>query len=87
MAELIEMPFGLRTRLGSGNHALDGSPDRPMRRRNFGGKCISGHVRRHSAVGCAKMTEPMEMMFGLWVRVGSRKHIYYVGCTLAAPGE
>jgi len=24
MSELIEMPFGLRTRVGSGNHVLDG---------------------------------------------------------------
>jgi len=29
MAELIEMPFGLRTRVGPGNHVLDGSPDPP----------------------------------------------------------
>jgi len=28
-AEPIEMPFGLRTRVGSGNHVLDGSPDPP----------------------------------------------------------
>ena len=26
-AEPIQMPFGLRTRLGSGNHVLDGGPD------------------------------------------------------------
>ena len=33
-AETIEMPFGLRTRVGPGNHVLDGSPD-PMGRGNF----------------------------------------------------
>jgi len=38
-AELIEMPFGLRTRVGPGNHVLDGGPDPPMGRGNFeGGK-------------------------------------------------
>jgi len=38
-AELIEMPFGLRTRVGPGNHAVDGGPDPPMGRGNFeGGK-------------------------------------------------
>jgi len=38
-AELIEMPFGLRTRVGPGNHVLDGGPDLPMGRGNFeGGK-------------------------------------------------
>jgi len=26
-AEPIEMPFGLRTRVGPGNHVLDGGPD------------------------------------------------------------
>ena len=26
-AESIEVPFGLRTRVGPGNHVLDGSPD------------------------------------------------------------
>jgi len=28
-AEPIEMPFGLRTRVGPGNHALVGGPDPP----------------------------------------------------------
>jgi len=38
MAEPIEMPFVLRTRVGPGNHALDGGPDPPMAWGNFGGK-------------------------------------------------
>jgi len=28
-AKLIEMPFGLRPQVGSGNHVLDGGPDPP----------------------------------------------------------
>ena len=28
-AEPIEMPFGLRTPVGPGNHVLDGGPDPP----------------------------------------------------------
>ena len=28
-AEPIKMPFGLRTRVGQGNHVLDGGPDPP----------------------------------------------------------
>jgi len=28
-AEQVEMPFGLRSRVGPGNHVLDGSPDPP----------------------------------------------------------
>jgi len=35
MAAPIEMPFGLRTRVGPGNHVLDGRPDPPMGRGNF----------------------------------------------------
>jgi len=34
-AEPIEMPFGLRTWVGPGNHVLDGGPDPPMGRGNF----------------------------------------------------
>jgi len=34
-AELIEMSFGLRTRVGQRNHVLDGGPDLPMRSVNF----------------------------------------------------
>ena len=37
-AEPIEMPCGLRTRVGPGNYVLDAGPDRPMGRGNFGGK-------------------------------------------------
>jgi len=32
MAAPIEMPFGLRTRVGPRKHVLDGDPDPPMRR-------------------------------------------------------
>ena len=35
-AEPIEIPFWLRTRVGPRNHVLDGSPDHPMERGNFG---------------------------------------------------
>jgi len=41
MAEPIEMPFGLRTRVGPENHVLDGGPDPPMGRGNFKGKGAS----------------------------------------------
>jgi len=30
MAEPIELPFGLRTRVDFGNHVLDGGPDSPL---------------------------------------------------------
>ena len=40
-AEPIEMPFGLRTLVGPGNHVLDGVPDPHMGRGNFEGKGAS----------------------------------------------
>jgi len=43
-----------------------------MQRGNFGGKVMSGHVPRQSAMSCAKMAEPVEVPFGLWTRVSGR---------------
>jgi len=40
-AEPIQMLFGLRTRVGAGNYALDGGPDFLMGRGNFEGE--KGH--------------------------------------------
>jgi len=40
-AALIEMLFGLRTRVGPRNHVLDGGPDPPMQRGNFEGEGAS----------------------------------------------
>jgi len=36
-AEPIKMPFGLRTRVGPGNHVLDGGPDPPHGKGQFWG--------------------------------------------------
>jgi len=55
------------------------------------------HAQPHSAVSCAKMDEPIDLPFGLWTRVGRKKHkfnrirqVFYVPSlerTLAPPGE
>ena len=45
----------------------------PMGRGDFEGKSMPGHARRHSDVNWAKTAEPIEMPFGLWIQVGSRK--------------
>jgi len=37
-AALIELPFGLRTWVGPGNHVLDGGPDPPWEVANFWGR-------------------------------------------------
>jgi len=38
MAEPIEMPFGLWTRVGKRKHALDGGPNYPIQMGNFKGE-------------------------------------------------
>jgi len=74
-AELIEMPFGLMTRVGSRYHVLYGEPD-PKRRGNFLGN-VADHckVMGHSTVRCAKTTEPIDMPFWMKIWVGSRNHV------------
>jgi len=37
----IKMPFGLRTRVGPGNHVLDGGPDPPTEGAILRGKAVS----------------------------------------------
>jgi len=62
-ADMTDMPFGLRTRVGAGNHILDGGPDPPMGRSNFGQR---GAHYKVSAVSCAKTAEAIDVPFGLW---------------------
>jgi len=72
MAEPIEMSFGVWTRIDRRNHVFR------WRSRSiatyqgafFRGKDMPGHVRRHSAVSCANMAEPIEMPFVLMTLVG-----------------
>jgi len=71
------MPFGLRTRVGPENHALDWGPESrsPMGMGNIEGKGRTIVKYRHSAVTCAKTAEPIVMPFGLWARqTGPRNH-------------
>jgi len=51
-AELIEMPFGLRTRVGPRNHVLDGVQIALCEGTIFRGKDMPGHARLHCAVSC-----------------------------------
>ena len=66
MAALIEMVFGLRTRVGPRNHVLDGAQIPPVRRGNFEGRNGRPVVKyMDTAVICAKTAEPIGMPF--WV--------------------
>ena len=64
-AELIEMLFGLMTRVSPGNHVLDGGPDPPpIRKGNFeGGKGRLIVKYRGTVVICAKTAKPIDMPF------------------------
>jgi len=75
-AELIEMPFGLCTQVGPTKHVLHGVQiwDHPCERAIIRGKDIPGHAWRHSAMSCAEVAEAINLQFGLWTRVGWRKH-------------
>jgi len=64
--------------------AESGGPKKPYVRLVYGspwdgailrGKGMPWHTRQHPDMNCAKMAEPFEMLFGLWTRVGPRKHV------------
>jgi len=60
--------------MGPENHVLDGVQI-PHRKGNLlGEEAPQYKVYEHSMVICAKTAEPIEMLFGLWVRMGPRSH-------------
>jgi len=69
----IEMPFGMLSRVDPRNHVLNGDTN-PREKGQFLGKGVPRHARRHSDVNCAKTAEPIEMPFGLWTRVSTKRH-------------
>jgi len=74
MAEPIEMPFGLRTRLDQRNH-VDGIQISPWEGAILGKR--DGPLKSIWTL-CgepAKTAEPFEMPFGLWTRVGLRNYV------------
>jgi len=72
MAEPIEMPFGMLTRVDPRNYILDG-PRSPYKGAIIRRKDMPRHARQHS-VSCAKIAELVDLPLGLWTRVGRRKH-------------
>jgi len=77
-AAQIERPFGLRTRVGTGNHVLDGSPciRSPMGRGNFEGGKGRPIVKYRDTLWTF---EPIEMPPGLWARMGHRNNVLDAG--------
>jgi len=66
----------LRIRMGPRNRVLGGAQITPCEWTFFREMTCRGYARRHSAVSCAKMAEPIDMLFGLWTRVSPRKHAF-----------
>ena len=65
-AEPIEMPFGLWTPVDPRKHVLDGVQI-PRAKGQLLGKmtCPGWSDRRHTAVSCTIMAEPIDLPFGL----------------------
>jgi len=80
MAEPIEVPFGMWTRVGPTKHVLDGGPDPPYEGTILRGKGQS-IVKHWDSLLCGggKMAEPIEVPFGMWTRVGPTKHVLVGG--------
>jgi len=74
MAELIEMPFGLWTEVCPRKHCIRWGPDPQCQGEIIKGRDMPRHARRHSAISCAEMAVQIDLPFGLWTRVGRRKH-------------
>jgi len=72
------MPFRTLSRVNPRNHVLDGDRDSQLEGAILKREGMPQHVRRYSDVSCVKTTEPIEMPFGLWTRVGRRKHVLHV---------
>jgi len=71
-AEEIEMPFGLRTWMGPGNHVLDRGPDPPIRPGKFEGGKGRSIVKYRDYSRLCKTAEPSKMPFWLWARMSPR---------------
>jgi len=76
-AALIEIPFALRIQVGPENHVSDGNLDPLMGRAILRGKRrqIVNYRDTVYTVICAKTAEPIEMLFGVWTRMGRRNRV------------
>ena len=74
MAEPVEMPFGLRTRMGPRNRVLREGSDPLWEGAILGERSTHCKVCGHSAVTCAKIAEPIMMQFVLSAQSGSKNH-------------
>jgi len=73
-AEPIKVPFGLWARTGPRHHVLHGAQIAPMGGAILVDRVTHCKVWALSAVNSAKATQPIDLPFGLWTRVGQRMH-------------
>jgi len=84
-AEPIEMPFGLWTQVGPRKHKFNHMCQ-------LAPVCTSSIIfarwrqcaQRHSAMSCAKMADPIDLLFGLCTRVVRRKDKFSRICQVAS---
>jgi len=86
-AEPIEMPFALRTRVGLGNHVLDGGPDPRMGTRSYYGKwhAVQNRLNRSICRLGYRLRGPEEEQFQSY-SPGCANVLSWEGI-LAQPGE
>jgi len=77
-AEPIEMPVWVIDSGGPKEECIRWGPDPPCEEAIMSGKHMLGYARQHSAVSCAKIAEPTDLPFGLWMQVGRRKNKFNV---------
>ena len=79
------MAFGFWTRMGVKKYVIDGVQITHVKSKfleETRPTCPDpGHTRQHPTVSCGKMTEPIDMPFGLWTRMGGRRHGRHIGAT------
>jgi len=72
------MPFRLRNRVGPWNHVLDGGPDPPSEGAVLRGERGRPIVKYRDTLRLyvqKRLTEPIEMPFGLWAGMDRSHHV------------
>jgi len=76
MAETIKLPFAFRTRVDPMNHVLH-----EVQMPTWEGTILRGEQANHCIETLCghlcKVTEPIEVPFGLWTRMGRKHHVLY----------
>jgi len=73
---------------GPNEACIKWGPDRPCKRAIIRGKDMPGNVPQHSGMSCAKITEPIDLWFGMWSRgKKAQLQLYLPGCATVSSWE